>query len=232
MRIQALIIGVCAALFLAAPAAAQTMPPTDRAWTVTDLPAAFAALRTVPVGQLPGQNSAVLARLSEATVLDYCRDGSVGVVPRLQACLTAFQSEVEILGLYMGLCDADPTRGDDCMRVAESLLYGAGVINRLMDEFVPTLDPNDPSYAQRVAAAQTKQGLATMISGAITMLNERHLYSVAARARFAAVLAQTYPQVASGITPERRATLEQSMRDLARNDPSEEVRTALAAFNT
>jgi hypothetical protein len=237
LRISTFFAAACAALFLAAPARADVpggLPSTDRPWTVADIPVVAAALNGSPAANLPSlANSSrpYLERLSERGVLDFCRDRSSPIGSRMGPCLSAFQAQVQILGAYGPACETNTGRDDDCMRVAEALMYGAGVMNQLMEQFIPTIDPNDPTYATRMAGVeQTKQGLTIMVSGAVTMLNERHLYSEAARIRFAAVVAEVYPQVASAFSADARAAFEQSLRDLARSDSSSGIRAALAAF--
>ncbi len=199
------------------------------------MPAAASALRGTTAAQLPrlnGPSRAILERISDPATMAACRDRSTRVETRLPGCLEAFQGVVEITGLYVQALDHDDSFADDTMRAAESMMHGAAALNQLMDEFVPTLDPNDPTYQTRMGGVeQTKRGLTTMISGALTMLHERHIYSASARARFAAVIAEVYPSVRGSLTQASQAEFEESLQGLARSDPSAEVRAALAAFS-
>ncbi|HYD86950.1 MAG TPA: hypothetical protein VEA80_05720 [Vitreimonas sp.] len=232
---------LCAALgalvLLATPAWSEPsgFPPTDRTWTPLDLPAVGTTLRTAAVTDLPRMSSpasGVLERLSDPATMSMCRDQSLPAESRMRDCLPAFQALVGIGEAYVSALDRDAAFADDAMRAAEGLLHGADAMHALMNDFVATLDPNDPSYARRMGGVdQAKRGLTTMLNGAITMLTERHLYSDAARARFAAVIAEVYPRMRVSLTAENRAEFERTLQTLMQNDPDPDVRAALTALN-
>lgn len=216
---------------LAAPAWAQSSFVAD--WTPEDVPHAAAALRRLAPADLPrgSDPDGFVARISDPATMAPCRDNRVDVEERLRTCLTAFQATLEVANLYASQVASDPTRSSDVMRVVEGLLRGADVLIEVGGEFIPTLDPNAPDYAQRLAGLQqARNGILTMLRGSIIMLTERSIFPEAARLRFAGVIAELFDQATAEAPPEQQAQLRSALRDVATTDPSADIRAALARF--
>ncbi len=216
----------------AASAQSVGMPPTDRAWTPRDVTQAATALQIFDDQDLPRATpGGVLDRLAEPATMASCHDRTVDVNQRMRECFTAFQGFVALGNNYAAAFTADASRADDVMRLSEGMVLAADAVKIVADEFAATLDPSDPTYERRMGGMrQANQGLQNMMRGAITMLTERSTYSDAARARFAGVVASTYPRLTAGLTPEARAELDATLRTIAREDQHAGVRTALAAY--
>lgn len=222
--------GLAVALTLwTAPAWAQT----GRAWSPADVPPAATALRSLAPANLPRADDAngFVARVSDPATMQACRDRAIDLQLRMRQCLDAFRAMVDAGDLYATALDTDPSRGGDAMRIAEGLLHGADAMLELGNEFTATLDPNDPTYAQRMAGMQqARTGILTMMRGGVTMLNEREIFPEYARVRFAIALAQAFDRLTAGAPPERLAELQSGLRTLANTDPSADIRAALARF--
>lgn len=213
---------------LAAPAWAQT-----GALTPVEVPPAVMALRTIPAADLPRRTdpNGFVARIAEPGVMASCRDRAIDLQVRMRICLEAFRAMVAAGELYATALDTDPSRGGDAMRIAEGLMRGADAMLELGNEFTATLDPNDPSYGQRMAGMeQARNGILTMLRGGITMLNERAIFPEDERVRFATVIADAFDRMTSNAPAATATELRAGLRTLANTDPSPAIRAALARF--
>jgi len=73
------------------------------------------------------------------------------------------------------------------------------VMITLLNEFLPTLDKDDPSYAVRMQGLQRiRNGMATVVAGSLQTLTESQAYRTSELKRFAGYMEATFP----GILPE------------------------------
>ena len=75
-------------------------------------------------------------------------------------------------------------------------LHTCVVMLQLVDEFIPTLHKDDPTYAVRMQGLeQMKKGLATVVAGCIQSLRERDAYRDSELKRLIGYLVETLPVI-------------------------------------
>jgi hypothetical protein len=94
---------------------------------------------------------------------------------------------------------------------------------KCVDEFVPTIRPDDPKYAVRMHGLETmKQGLATTVGGCLQTLTERDIYTTAELLRLVGYLQETFPSIIPHLPAdsqqETRVRLEKMAHDPAMKD--------------
>lgn len=229
----------------AAPCAAQPIsvaeyvqrggPALDHVWTAQDFGAARETLSALPQEQLPRlsdpASAPILARFSDATALLPCDDRSVALAARLQTCMALGEGAAGVMNLYIVACGQDQTLADECMRVIGFMLHTITVMSALAEEFAPSLDPNDPSYATRMAGlARMRSGLVQTLDGSTQMIRSQGAFSEPERERFASILALVAPRLRRSLPEEDAARFFAAMRELAQSDANPAVRSALQSF--
>lgn len=87
-----------------------------------------------------------------------------------------------------------------------STLRSTVVMLELVDQLIPTLDKNDPTYPVRMQGLDTmRRGLATVVSGNLDTLTERSAYRVAELRRLIGCMQDTFPSIVPALPPGARA---------------------------
>jgi hypothetical protein len=214
---------------------ARGMPAVDRLWIGDDYAAAARVLQQLDASQLPRgaspNSGAVMARLIDPGNLDFCDSSSTPVAARMQPCLTMMKATSDVLKLYYAAFLKDRGFADDMAGVAGYLIEVSASEAGLMDEFLPMLDKNDPSYARRMAGVeQARGGLAEIVQGMLLVASDRQTLSDTARIKLAAIIAASYPRIATQLPPLSKIEFDKTLRRMAQIDPSAGVRAALAPF--
>lgn len=80
------------------------------------------------------------------------------------------------------------------------------VMLELVDEFLPTIKKDDPSYQVRMQGLERiKGGLATVVSGGLETLTERDSYRGSERVRLVGYMQETFPLIVPRLPPGARA---------------------------
>jgi hypothetical protein len=211
------------------------LPAIDRTWSGADFATAAAVLKQVAPEQLPRSSdpatAAVIDRLVNTDTLDYCGNRGIALAARMASCLQILNAEAEILTLYADAETRLPALADDIVRLSGMVIQSEASTTGLLDELIPTLDKNDPSYAQRMAGVEdSKQGIAQTLDGGLQLLAMTQGISPPVRVNFAIAVAASWPALANYLPPPSRADFEIRLRKLAQNDPNPDVRAALAKF--
>lgn len=233
-------LSLCAAVmaFVAVCGQSAADPPgaADHTWTFAEVQTTASALSTMPGAALPRltapSGAQLLEHLADPAVLAPCADQATPVVIRLQQCLGQMSAMTEILRAYGTAQQSDVSYSEETILMLGALLRTSAVMLVIMEEFIPTLDQNDPSYANRMRGAeQARRGCAGIVRGALTTLTtDRRLYSDAGSERFARILAESYPTLSRAATPEQKAEYDRQLAQIARTDRSPGVRAALAQY--
>jgi hypothetical protein len=107
----------------------------------------------------------------------------------------------------------------------------------LIDEFLPTLDMNDSSYAVRMQGVnQVRKGLAMTVAGSLQTLTERQSYRTSELKRFAVHMKATVPEIlprlSNGSRKESIIRLQSFKNDPKMQDLNPELSELVAAVES
>jgi hypothetical protein len=214
------------------------MPAPDRPWSSEDYATAARVLGTLTPDQLPRHGSDrsgdYMARLVDPRNIESCTGTTLPDSTRIGMCVGYIQQILAVAKLYLVAMQRDHAYDDDTLDLTCITLDVTPPMVEMTDAMVAQLDKNDPTYDKRVAGIkQMKDGFAQMLEGSILSLTqERALYSDAARVRLARTLTDVYLRVGSHLEPLTHTEIAQKLSKLARDDPSPEIRAALAPVAT
>src|SRR5262249_10304152 len=115
----------------------------------------------------------VFARLTSAENLRTFRDRSVPIAKRLTQALDCEAATRQVAESYMAAARARAVGDPELVEMLGTLLRLAVVMTVLADEFRPTLNPKNPSYAERSdQLVQMRDGLAATVEGSVLMLEK------------------------------------------------------------
>ncbi len=203
------------------------LPPIDRAWSSHDMSKAAKILQDVAekkYGSLPRYRSPksgdVFARLTSKQNLDRYKDHSVDVDDRLSEAINYLQSTNEIFKAYLSGFLKKEVPGGELIELIGMHLRTSVVMFDLVDEFLPTIKKDDPTYATRMQGFERmKGGLASIVAGSLKALTEQDNYTVSERVRLIGYMQDTFPELIPHLTPEARTQIVAQMETIA-GDPS------------
>ena len=192
----------------------QGMPSPDRSWSNSDMATVSRLITEISKrdsGQLPRfgspKSGTVFARMTNKENLELFRNPTVPLEARLPLALQFMQAANGVNAAYLlGL--VRQTTGDDEMTEITGLMLRVAVMMiELMDEFLPSLDKNDPTYPVRMdGMKKMKSGMANMMQGAIQQISEPGTWSREPLRRHIAYIDETFPviikSVSSGVRKE------------------------------
>lgn len=179
------------------------LPAPDRIWSGADLARAAAALTRIAqtdASRLPRYRSdrsgKAFARLTADENLDIYRDPSLPLDQRFPEALTYIQSTNELLKLYLAALNQGAVGGGELVEFLGAQLRASVVMLGLVDEFLPTLDKEDPTYPVRMAGLQRmKSGLSSVVAGGLQTLSESNAYRTADLKRLVGYMEDTFPEI-------------------------------------
>jgi hypothetical protein len=150
----------------------------------------------------------------------------------MEGCFRLFNAAGSVLRLYAIAQQSDLSYSDETIRLMGFMLRSTAAMSSVADEFIATLDTSDPTYSTRMQGFERMRlGAIQIIQGSLTTLTaDRRAYDDASAAAFAAILAETYPALSRNFPPDTKARHAQTLANIARGDPSAEVRAALATY--
>jgi len=162
--------------------------------------------------QLPRHASSnsgkLFARLIADDNLDFCRNPTLPLSTRLAAGVEYMGAFNSITKLYFAAFLEKKVDGADVLELSAATFRVVTVLGALVDEFLPTIPKDDPSYATRMAGLQKmKQGYAISCNGALITLTERGAYRTTDRIRFAESICNSFPAIVSRLLPGSRAEI-------------------------
>ena len=189
------------------------LPAYDREWSGDDMVKAHEVLsKLADTGfrQLPGYKSErsgkVFARMTSPQNLDLFRNRSLPLKARFPQALNHFQASGQFLKLYVSAFVEKETRDCEIVELMGAVFRSTMVMLELVDEFLPTLDKEDPSYEVRLEGLeQMRRGLASVVSGGLLTLTERSSYSSTELARLVGYMQETFPLIVPQLPPGARS---------------------------
>jgi len=211
------------------------LPPLDRPWTVADYDAAERVLLGMRIGQLPHSSSprsrAVIEKLTDPRNLDIYADRAIALHTRLAAIEELAMIELQFARPYAASTILNAAFENDVFELGAFFLQTLVVRFDLQDELATSLaGRNQPSATDMERLQQERAGLGPSIHGLCKMLQDRDDSNNSGRAYLARAISAAYPKLAYRLPADAQAELDATVHDVARNDPSAEVRAALSSF--
>jgi hypothetical protein len=147
------------------------LPAIDRVWAPADVVQVAKIFGTFTAAQyrdLPRYESQrsgkVFARITSPRNIEILEDPTWPLKMRLEQALGYIQGNKQLLKVYMSALANKDVGGTELVELMGSHLRMTVTLLKLVDEFVPTLDKNDPTYPVRMQGLeQMKQGLAARL---------------------------------------------------------------------
>jgi hypothetical protein len=179
------------------------VPAHDRTWQSADILRASESLHAIArrnIQSLPryesSRSGAVFARITSKDNVDFYRSESLPLEQRLEPALNHQLATNQLLKLYLHAYNQHAVGSSELIELSNAQLRIAAVLATLVREFIPRLDPSDSTYAVRMQGlAKMRNGMATMVSGCLDTLTERHVHTAAERKRVLECLAETLPEI-------------------------------------
>ena len=212
------------------------LPAPDRPWFGTDMKRAAQVLVAIAAkdpAELPRYKSPrsgeVFARLVAAEQnLKLARDKSLPVNARLTDAAQVLLGANEIFKRYLDAMLKGNAPAADLIELLGAQLVATATLGDLIDEFTRTLNKADPSYNARMAGfRQSRQGMATEVSGCLTMLTEEKTYRTEERLRLLEYLEKTLPDIMRQLTPAARQEVQTRLNQMVADRSLEPLQAAL-----
>ncbi len=202
------------------------LPAHDREWGGADMARAAKILESFgqqKYRQLPRYQSKrsgeVFARLTSPANLELFRNDGLPLESRLGDALSFYQAHNQILMLYLAAFEKGDARATELVELLGSTLRMTVVMIELVDQLIPTLNKDDPSYPVRMQGLdRMRGGLATVVSRNLDSLSERSAYRVGELRRLIGYMQKTLPKIVPALPAASRAETLVRLKNLV-DDP-------------
>ena len=179
------------------------MPAHDRIWGGDDMKRAADVLAVIALNNpnnLPryqSQNSGeAFDRLNADENLNLYRNRSLPLEMRFYDALNHIESSNQIFNIYLVAFNQRAVGDSELVDMSGSLLRMSVVMLQLVNEFLPTLDKEDPTYPVRMnGLQQMKSGLASVVAGNMQTLTESHAFRTSELKRLIGYMKDTFPDI-------------------------------------
>lgn len=199
------------------------IPTIDRTWSGADLERAVGILEQIASrngGHLPRYQSpssgGVFDRLTTERNLELYRNRSLPLEARFPDAMQHMQAVNQLTKLYLKELLRKSVGDSELVEFIGATLRVTVVMFELVNEFLPTLDPTDPTYPTRMAGLQQlRSGMAAVVAGALQTLTEPHRTSELKRlcSHLAATLPAILPELSEGGRTEAKIQLQTFLND-------------------
>ena len=201
------------------------LPSPDREWSGEDMAAAEKVLASVAQGgyqRLPRSESVrskdVFSRLTSDSNLDLFRNRSFPIEARFPELLKYMDAHRRVLLMYISGFTKSQVRDSEIVELMGAQLHLAALVFELTDEFLLTIDKNDPTYSTRMQGVErVKKGAANVVMGTLQMLTEQPTYRASELRKLVGHMQETYPvlisHLSSGSRTEALVKLEKMQDD-------------------
>jgi len=147
----------------------------------------------------------VFARMTSPQNLEFLRNRNLPFDVRFPQALNYCQSSSQILKLYVSAFLEKNVSDSELVELMGAMFRISVVMLELVDEFLPTLNNDDPNYQVRLKGLeQMKRGLAGIVGGGIQTLRESESYRVSELARLVAYMQEAFPLIVPRLLPGAR----------------------------
>jgi hypothetical protein len=206
------------------------LPAQDREWSGDDMARAAKTLESLAqkgYRQLPRYKSErsgeVFARLTSPQNLDGFKNRTLPLEARFPESLNYLQGSNAVLKLYLAGYLKKEVRDTELIELVGALLRTTAVMLELVDEFLPTIKKDDPTYQVRMQGLdQMRRGLASIVAGSLKTLTERESYRASELVKLVGYMQETMPVIVPRLPPGARTEtllrLEKMQEDPALKD--------------
>ena len=211
------------------------LPDPGQAWTPDQLNEAADVLQKVAdtgCEHLPRyhskQSAAVFARLASPDNLEPFLDSDVDPQERLTPSIEFVKAQSRITNIYLKAFPSESADDDEVIELVAGQLQSMQVMAAICQEFLDSLDPDDPdTIARKEHAAALQSSLLTAADGALTMLEERRTYRHAALVRHLEHLQDILPQLMPLLSDGGRITIVTHLKRLDHSPASRDLQPGL-----
>jgi hypothetical protein len=179
------------------------LPAYDRLWSGDDMVQAMRVLTIITQkdsGQLPryksNKSGEVFDRIVSEQNLGFYVNSNLPIQIRLNEILNYGDALNKINKLYLASFINKTTGSSETIEFQGALLRLTAVTFKLGDEFIPTLDKNDPSYSIRIEGLKNmRTGYAGTVMGSLMTIEDRESCSSKDRVRFIGYCQDTFPYI-------------------------------------
>jgi hypothetical protein len=216
------------------------VPALDRPWSGEDM-AKAARVLTALSGKDPGnlprfrseRSGAVFARLTSTENLEAFRNRKVPIETRFPQAIGYGEPLNAILKLYLSAFLKNAIGDSEIVELLGAQLRIMVMAMELVDEFIPTLDKNDPKFKVRMQGLEKmKQGLAMMAAGGLLTLTEVDSYRSGERARLVGYMKETFPAIVPRLLPDARAETLARLEALEKDPKLQDLQPGLTELRT
>ena len=202
------------------------VPTHDRIWSGADLTKVAQVLMAMErdaAGRLPRYKSPnsgeLFARIVANENLEMHRNGSLPLGGRLVDAMNYGQSLNTILKTYGAAFEKYAVGDSELVELLGAQLRVMVVMNQLVNDFIPTISKDDPTYPVRMnGLKKMKEGLSAMVAGSLQTLTETHAYRPSELKRLAGYMQETFPGLFPEVSAGSRSECLIRLRSFA-NDP-------------
>jgi hypothetical protein len=213
-------------------------PSYDRAWTGIDVEAAAKRLTALAAShpeQLPrfesDKSGKTFARIAAPMDASFLRRRSLSLAVRLPEALQYLEATNSIFELYVSAFAAKQVAGAELAELFGGQLKNCMVMLELIDEFLPTVAKDDPSYPERMAGLEEMLGgVAEAVMGAMTTLTEEEAYSAGTRLKLLGYCRETFPSIVPRLTGASQAEVRHRLDELVADPKLRELRPQLLSL--
>lgn len=203
------------------------MPAHDRIWSSEDMKRAIEVLtrlKNTNPEQLPRYKSErsgdVFARITADENLDLYRNLTLPLNERLLATNDYMMATNVIIKIYLEDYFRTGSGGTEFAELTGSALRIVVVLFDLVNEFIPTLDKNDETYAVRMdGLKKMKMGLSMVIAGTIDTISQPEFLIISERKRLVRYLSETIGSTLPNLSKSSQTEIIVRLKNL-NEDPS------------
>ncbi len=244
LRYSAILIAMWLTVF-APLIAAQTVPSNiqsawpshNRPWSDDEYQDFYQKIATGNIFELPRlaglETAQTFKRLVNPENFYFTSDKALPIGQRLSKASKSFETLNQVLKLYIAAYAKNTQYSTELIRIQGFAILVMEKQLALLDELIPKLDVNDPTYAIRIlGVAQTRLGAIQMVVGAITSLGERDTYSAEDRLHLSKLTVESFPALTKTTDPDVRNALNIHIRRTMDTEIHSEIKALLAKLQT
>ena len=211
------------------------MPAHDRDWNGADMAKAARVLSLLDEktpGCLPRYRSersgSTFARIVTTENHSFAQNRTLPIQTRFGDFNDYMESTNRILKTYLAAFLKKDMGDSELVELFGAQMRNTVVLFGLLDEFIPTLRNDDPTYQVRMKAVEKmKHGLSIFVSGGFQTLTERNSYRASELTKLVGYMKKTYPAIVPRLTPASRSEVLTRLREMAADDALKDLRPDL-----
>lgn len=212
------------------------LPAHDRTWAGNDMAKATAVLsrlaeenhRSLPRFRSP-RSGKYFARMISPDNLALAADQSLPLETRMPQAIAQLQAVTNFMRLYLAGFVKQDVRDCELVELMGASYRVSVVALGAVDEFLPTIRKDDPTYEVRMnGVKRMKGGLAEMVFGGLQTLTERESYRTSELLRLVAHMKKSFPEIVPRLPDSSRTEALLKLEDMLKDPRLEDLRPQLA----